>query len=192
MRTTVKSRGMLLGLALLATAGMTACTTRSAGTVAGPGNSQTTTPAATAAASPATKSPGVTPTGAGGGVRNLAISTAEKSELSATYLAFRGGISLSDLAGDGPTPGSVYYAYDPATNTYWALAVFEASRSAPLDVQIGFQDGGSIAMYRKTGASPWQAVNPGVPPFCGEAKFFPKTVLTAWGMPTTAPAGLTC
>jgi hypothetical protein len=100
------------------------------------------------------------------------------------------GIPLSDVAGADPTPGSVYYAHDPATDTYWALAHFESSSTAPFDVMVNFQDGGSIGMFRKTGAGGWQVQFGGVPPWCTDSKFFPLPVLAAWSI--SAPTGLTC
>jgi len=39
--------------------------------------------------------------------------------VTAAYVAFR-QISVSDVS--GTRPNSVYYAYDQATNTYWAMA----------------------------------------------------------------------
>lgn len=183
---------MLAALGVLAAVGMSACAATRTPSSAPPGNGQTTTPAATVAAnpasSPAAATPSATPAGAGT-VQNLVITSAEKSELTAAYVAFR-AISLSDVAGEGPTPGSVYYAYDPATDTYWALADFQPSGTASLDVQVGFQDGGGIAMFQKAGSEAWQTTSAGEPQFCAEAKFFPPAVLTAWSM--SAPPGLGC
>lgn len=190
MRAIVNGRSILVGIALLATAAVTACSANGTPGRAGPGNSQTTTPAATTAASRPVESPSASPAGSTG-VQNLVISGAERSELTAAYVAWR-RISLADIGGAGPVPGSVYYAYDPATDTYWALADFEPSSTASLDVQVGFQDGGGIAMYQKAGPGSWQVGNAGVPPFCGEVKFFPAAVLKAWLMPTAAPPGLSC
>ncbi len=48
-----------------------------------------------------------------GGLRNLVISSAVRSELTAAYVAY-GRIPPSDVA--GTRPGSVHYAYDPATD----------------------------------------------------------------------------
>jgi hypothetical protein len=135
------------------------------------------------------RAPSATPTGPGS-VQSLVITGAEKSELTAAYLAFRGEIPLSDVAGEGPVPGSVYYAYDLATDTYWALAVFEPSSTASLDVQVGFQDGGGIGMFQKDGATAWQAESAGEPAYCAEARYFPQAVLTVWSI--SPPPGLTC
>jgi hypothetical protein len=192
VRAIVKSRGILAGLALVATAGMTACSANGTPTNSGQGNVQTTNPAATtsAAAAQTAAAPSATPSSTGG-IQNLVISAAEKSQLTAAFVALK-GISLSDVAGAGPTQGSVYYAYDPATDTYWALAQFATSSTASFNVQVNFQDGGSIGMFRKAGAGAWQVQLGSVPEWCGEAQFFPLPVLAAWSMPTTKPAGLGC
>jgi hypothetical protein len=197
MRGIVTGRAILACIAVLATAAMTACSANPTPSGAGSATGHTTTPAATAPASPATTeaaspsagTPSTTPTGPGG-VQNLVITTAEMSELTAAYLAYRGGIPLSDVAGEGPTPGSVYFADDPATDTYWALAVFEPSSTASQDVLVGFQDGNNIAMFQKVGATAWQTESAGEPAYCSEAKYFPQAVLTLWSI--SAPPGLTC
>jgi len=182
----VNSRAILVGLALLASAGMSACSANRTLSSTGPPAGQTTTPAATAAAaSQSAAAPSPTPTG----IQNLVISSAGKSQLTAAYVALK-GISLSDIAGGGPTAGSVYYAYDPATGTYWALATFAPSSTASLNVQVGFQDGGEIGMFRKAGGGAWQAQIGEFPPYCGEVKYFPAAVLTAWSI--SATPGLGC
>jgi hypothetical protein len=182
------SRGILGGLGLVAMVGVAACTAHPTGNAAGPRNGHTTAaaadPAATAAATAAPTVPGQ--------VSNLVISSAGKSDLTRAYAALR-GISLSDIGGAGPLPGSVYYAYDPGTDTHWALAAFEPSATASLKVKVNFQDGSGVGMFRKAADGPWQAQTVGSIPFvCNEVKFFPPTVLTAWSMATSAPAGLNC
>ena len=170
---------------MLATAGLAACSTNGTPSSAGPGNGQTTTVAASANANAAASQPAAAPSPTPTGIQNLVISSAEKSQLAAAYVASK-SISLSDLAGGGPAAGSVYYAYDPSTDTYWALASFAPSSTASLNVQVGFQDGGSYGMYKKAGSGSWQVQQPGFPEICGEAKFFPQAVLTAWGISTSS------
>ncbi len=99
-------------------------------------------------------------------------------------------ISASDVA--GTQPGTVYYAYDPATDTYWAMANFDPSSTAPMDVVVDFQDGGSTGLFQKAGAGPWQVQLGSVPPICAELRFFPSAILAAWSMPTAAPTGVCC
>jgi hypothetical protein len=83
-----------------------------------------------------------------GGIRNLVITSAVRSELTAAYAAYR-RISPSDIT--GTEPGSVHYAYDLATDTYWALANFAPSLTAPPRVLVGFQDGVSWGFFTKGG-----------------------------------------
>ena len=116
-----------------------------------------------------------------GGIRNLVISSAVRSELTAAYVAYR-RISPSDVA--GTRPGSVHYAYDPATDTYWALANFTPSGTASLRINVGFQDGASWGFFTKVGPGPWEAQTGGEPVVCLEVRFFPPAVLTAWSLPT--------
>jgi hypothetical protein len=194
MRTMVISWRMLVSLGLLATVSMAGCGASRAPSTAGPSNGQTMTPAArptpTQTASPPAGTASTAPTGPGG-IRNLVISSAERSDLTAAFVADK-GISSSDVLGASALPGSVYYAYDPATDTYWALAEFRPSSTASLNVKVNFQDGGNIGMFRKARAGPWQVRTPGWPPICSEPRFFPPAVLMAWALPTSAPAGTGC
>lgn len=112
-----------------------------------------------------------------------------RSQLTAAYVALR-QISASDVS--GTYPDSVYYAYDAATNTYWAMAQFVPSKTAPANVAVNFQDGGSSGLFTKIGSGPWQVRGGGIPFFCIEGQFFPKAVLAAWALPTAPPAGTRC
>lgn len=194
MRIMMISRGVLLAVTLLGTIGLAGCTAGRAPGSAGPGTGQGTAPAAgpapTQTASPRAGTPSATPAGASG-IRNLIIGGAERGELTAAFVAYK-GISPSDVQGAAPVPGSVYYAYDPAADTYWALASFQPSDMASLNVKVNFQDGGDVGMFRKAGAGPWQVQTPGWPPICDEPRFFPQVVLTAWGLPTSAQPGMGC
>ena len=116
-----------------------------------------------------------------GGIHNLVITSAVRSELTAAYAAYR-RISPSDIT--GTEPGSVHYAYDQATDTYWALADFAPSLTAPPRVLVGFQDGVSWGFFTKVGSGPWRAQIGGEPVVCLEVRFFPRAVLAAWSLPT--------
>jgi hypothetical protein len=189
MRTISSRRAMLVSLSGLATVCMAACTAHPAGNAAAnPSNGQTTTPAASAAASPPAAGSSAAPT-LQGGVQNLVISDAVRSQLTAAFVAHY-GISQSDVA--GTYPGTVYYAYDPATDTYWAAAQFMPSSTAPMNVLVEFQDGGNFGMFQKSGSGPWQLSIAGDPPSCSYPKFFPQAVLMAWSLPTSIPTGLHC
>jgi hypothetical protein len=194
MSTITIRRGMAIGLGLAAMLSMAACAASNPLNSAGSGNGH---PVAPAASSRPTTHPAVPPAGtpsatpaAPGGVQNLVISSAERDALTAAFVAVK-GISPSDVG--GTYPGSVYYAYDPATDTYWALAQFWPSRTASFDVQVSFQDGRGDAMFRKAGSGPWQAqLIASIPYVCNEVKFFPPAVLNAWKLPASLPAGLHC
>ena len=178
MRTMTANRRMRGLLATIAVAG---CTATSTPGPAAPDRSAS--PAATAAVSPAASSPA--PAGPGG-VRDLAVNRDVRNELTAAYAGYR-GIPRADVAG---TAGTVYYAYDPATHTYWAEANFTPSSTASVKVLVGFQDGASIGFFTRTGDGSWHVRLGGEPVACAEARFFPQAVLTAWSVrPDTASFG---
>jgi hypothetical protein len=111
-----------------------------------------------------------------------------RNELTAAFADYK-RISPHDAA--GISPGSVYYAYDPATGAYWALANFLPSLRAPFKVLVGFQDGASIGLFTRIASGSWQVRLAGEPAVCTEVAFFPSAVLTAWSLPADT-AGLGC
>lgn len=193
--------GAALALALLAAVAIAGCTSGSApvastssqpASLAASAPPAATTPAATSSLPSATASaPAVTSSAApssSGAVQNLIVSPAVRSELLAAYAAFR-NIPVSDVRG---VPGSVYYADVPATATYWAEAHYEPASGDSLTVQVGFQDGGGDAFYKKTGSGAWQVSLGGEPVVCAALKFFPLPVLAAWSLPTSATPASMC
>ena len=186
MRAIVGSRGMLAGLALLATVGVAACTAHPVGSVA---SSQAATASKAAADTPAATAAASTPAAASrattgpAGIQNVAVTSAERSELTAAFVAHN-GIPLSEVAGGGPFPGSVYYAYDSAADTYWAAANFEPVKGLSPSALETFQSGGDIGMFRKAGAGSWQVQTVASSLRCLGPHFFPTAVLIAWSLPT--------
>lgn len=144
-------------------------------------------------ASPGTAAPSSRPTAtasasaSSGAIKNLVVSTAVRAELTAAFEAFN---KLPASYVKGTEPGSVYYAYDPATDAYWAMADIEPSATGLQDDPAGWQDGGNIGLFEKVGSGAWKGGVAGEPPECGELRFFPHTVLAAWSLPTTPPAGV--
>jgi hypothetical protein len=179
VRTTMVRPRVLGWLGLLATVAVAGCTATSTSSPAAPGHSRSASPAAATAVSPGAAS-GSAPAGRGG-VRDLPVSRDVRNELTVAYVDLR-GISVSDVA--GTIPGSVYFAYDPATDTYWAEATFVPSRTASSKVLVGFQDGGSIGLFVRAARSGWQVQLGGEPIVCAEVPFFPPAVLMAWSLPT--------
>ncbi len=115
--------------------------------------------------------------------QNRVISSTERSALTAAFVAYK-GISITDVLGGGPVQGSVYYAYDPATDTYWAAAYFMPSSAASPSALGALDNGGRIAMYRKAGAGVWQVQTASTSLTCEAPHFFPQAVLVAWSLPT--------
>lgn len=194
MRAIAKRLGILMALALLVTTVMAACSANQTPSGAGPGSSQTTSPAGTTApAAVATLTPTASaiPSGAGG-VQNLVISSALRSELTSIFVADI-GIQVSDLPGGGPIQGDTYYAYDPATDTYWAYATFPVNGAAPANVIAAFRAHGQSGLFRKSGAGSWQLdTSSAEGDYCAVLHFFPSAVLVAWALPTTLPPYQTC
>lgn len=119
------------------------------------------------------------------GPRNLAISQSVHDALVATFATHQ-GFPLSYVGGE--VPGSVYYAYDPGTGTYWALASYtpsaEASRAhdrlaagSANDPLIGFQDG-PFKFSRAEGAA-WRLVGDTGGLICPPP---PESVLAVWAL----------
>ena len=178
---------VLAGAVLLTTIAVTGCT---AGSTSNPGAVGVGQPTS----QPATTVVGTAPAGqssptASAGIENLMVSSALRSQLTTAYVAFR-HLSASDVS--GTRPNSVHYAYDQATNTYWAMADFMPAQTAPMNVAVNFQDGASTGLFTKIGSAPWQGRQGGIPAFCAESQFFPKPVLAAWAISTTRPPGLNC
>ena len=190
--------GAAMALSLLAAVGIAGCTGGSA-----PAASTSSQPASLAASvSPTATSPAAVPSGttsapaatssaapgSSGEVKNLVVTPAVRSELLAAYAAFR-KIPASDAKG---LPGSVYYAYVPATGTYWAKATWEPTSGDSQTVEVGFQDGGSDGFYKKAANGTWQVILGGEPEVCEALKFFPLPVLAAWSLPTSATPASMC
>ena len=185
---------VLAGAALLAAIAVTGCTAGSTSNPGVVGDVQPTSQPATTAAgtAPAGQSSAPTPSASpteSAGIENLLVSSALRSQLTAAYVAFR-QISVSDVS--GTRPNSVYYAYDQATNTYWAMADFIPAQTTPMNVAVNFQDGGSSGLFTKVGSGPWQVRQGGIPAVCVESEFFPKSVLAAWAISTNRPPGVDC
>jgi hypothetical protein len=191
MRAFDASWRVLAGAGLLATVAVTGCSagsTSAAGAGGGQPASQPATATATSAGQSAAATPSASPS-ASAGIENLVVTSAVRSELAAAYVAMR-QIPAADVS--GTQPNSVYYAYDQATSTYWAMADFVATQTDPQNVLVNFQDGGSEGLYKKVGAGPWQVQQGGDPGICVDLRFFPRAVLKAWAINTTLPAGLNC
>ena len=145
-------------------------------------STSTSTTAATGGSTTTTAKAAPTPA-----VENLVATSQVKSELMAAFVAMK-QVPAADAV--GTTPGSVYYAYDTTTKTYWAFASFELSPSASYQVQVGWQDGGGMGLFSMAAGSPWSVQQGGVPPYCSQVKFYPAAVLAVWNI--SEPTGMNC
>ncbi|MGH9097821.1 MAG: hypothetical protein ACRDWB_10390 [Acidimicrobiales bacterium] len=120
------------------------------------------------------------------GVQNLPVSNTVKNQLTSAYVAFH-GFKATDVI--GTAPNSVYYAYDPASATYWAMSGFVASQEASYQVHVTMQDAGAFGWFSQKSGGNWKAHNGSFPPWCHADQFFPSGVLAVWSI--SAPQ-LTC
>jgi hypothetical protein len=119
-------------------------------------------------------------------VQNLPVSDTVKNQLTAAYVAFH-GFKATDVV--GTAPNSVYYAYDPASGTYWAMSGFVASQEASYQVHVTMQDAGAFGWFSQKSGGNWKAHNGSFPPWCHADQFFPVGVLAVWSI---SAGQLTC
>jgi hypothetical protein len=138
-----------------------------------------------AASSATTSAPVASASAATAAAVNEVATPALKAALRAAYIVLN-HLSSSEVA--GPLPGTLYYAYLPATGTYWAIAHFRATPHASLRAQVGFQDGGDIGVFTHASGRPWTAKIGGEPfPCQGE---LPAPVFALWGLGVQASCGV--
>jgi hypothetical protein len=119
--------------------------------------------------------------------KNLLVNPGVESSLVRSWLATNpGGVDLSPKDVAGTEPGQVYYAEQPASATYWALAAFKPSATL-LEESSTAAGQEKLAEFQNTiYAFSWQA-GP-VWTFLGEANtgtcpgVVPSPVLKVWGM----------
>ncbi len=105
--------------------------------------------------------------------------------------AFAAGRHLNPAYVAGPVLGTIHYAYDPATRTYWALTDFAASNAAteahqrlsgtPDDPYIQFQDG-PMVLAHVVGSS-WKLVTDTGGLVCPPTP--PAAILALWNIGVT-------
>jgi hypothetical protein len=110
---------------------------------------------------------------------NLFISHRTLVAIIGAFAAYK-HIPLSDIA--GAEPGTIYYGYVPATSTYWARVSFVPASTAPLAVQVSFQDGGGDVIFSLRPGHAWTAVISVGVPFCSGLLHapVPSSILAVW------------
>jgi hypothetical protein len=138
-------------------------------------------PAAQAVSPSGPASPSAAAAG-GAGAENLAADSSLKAGLLAAYAAQK-ELPLAEVT--GPLPGTLYYGIDNASGTYWAVAQFGLTPSAPFDAQVNMQDGGNIGVFSRQSGQTWTVRLGGIAfPCPGE---LPADLMSVWGM--TSPGG---
>lgn len=140
-------------------------------------------PSMSPSTSPTTPFQRVTPTPSG--AQNLPVTDAIRAQLVAAGAAEK-HLKASDFV--GLVKGSTYYAFDPATNTYWAGAALKPSASS-VPAQVSTQDDGSYTLFHRSASGTWSAIDTAMAAPNGPADGTPCTVappadvLAAWGWP---------
>jgi hypothetical protein len=114
------------------------------------------------------------------GVADLTLTAGVRASLVAAVAA-QHGLTPEDYV--GLESGTAYYAFDPATRTYYAAAGVRPSPSS-MAAQVGSQDDGAYNLFtRRRGASVWRVYDDGL----GAAQdalcplHLPAAVVAAWG-----------
>lgn len=163
-----------LGLAALVLAG---CSSSPSSHSSATTTTSTSTSASTTTSSTTASASSTSTTGAGGPAQNLTATAAVKSSLTAAYVA-HSGLPADEV--QGTAPGSVYYAYLPSTQTYWAIASFVPSSTASQQTQVAMQDDGCCGIFTMTSGGSWtfQSGFLGTP--C--AGQVPAEIFSLWGL----------
>ena len=111
--------------------------------------------------------------------RNLTVTPAVRQSLLDAGAKFH---SLPSADYVGLDAGRTYYAFDPATNTYYAAAGLKPSPSS-LPAQVGTQDDGAYNLFtRVAGATTWTVYSDGLGGVQGTKcpVTIPAAVLAVW------------
>jgi hypothetical protein len=116
---------------------------------------------------------------AGAAAQNLVVTATVRQSLLAAGAAMH-HLPVSDYT--GLRNGLTYYAYVPATNTYWAGAALIASTSSQ-QAQVGDQDDGAYLDFMRVGNGAWKVYPAGIP---GSTNYscavtVPAAVVALWG-----------
>jgi hypothetical protein len=180
----VTTAGRRVAVALMGGAALVMASCTSGGST-GP-TTTSGSPTTVASSSSTTGSTASTTPLANPGIQNLPVSNTVKNQLTASYVAFR-SFKATDVI--GTAPDSVYYAYDPSSGTYWAMAEFVPSQEAGYQVKVSMQDAGGFAWFSQKSGGNWKPRNGSFPPWCHADQFFPSGVLAVWAI---SAAELTC
>jgi DNA-binding beta-propeller fold protein YncE len=112
-------------------------------------------------------------------VQDVVATAAVKSQLVAAFVS---GWHLKADQVAGISPGSLYYADDLTTHTYWAEAAFLPAQGDPPAMM---QDGGAYGIFWRAGTGAWKFLGASLPIACRELTVVPPAVLGLWGVAPT-------
>jgi len=158
----------LSGSLCAAVLALAACSSGTPGSPAGT-SAPTTQAASTPTPGTAAPSSSQATTAPSAKATNMVADAAVRQGLLAAFTAFRsnaantpGFAAVPPSAVGGITPGTLYYVFDPASGTYWAVATFSATNAASqTSAYAGFQDGGNKAVFMRPSGGPWQVKSVG-------------------------------
>jgi hypothetical protein len=107
------------------------------------------------------------------------VTDAIRAQLLAAGASYH-GLATSDYT--GLIAGETYYAFDTATQTYWAAAGLDPSPSS-VQAQVSSQDDGAYLLFQRPDSGSWTAVNVGLAGIAGTQcpEVPPPAVLALWG-----------
>jgi hypothetical protein len=150
------------------------------------------TTATTQATTATTQATGQSTSTTAGGSTSTTLATAQnevataaiKEQLLAAGAAYH-SLPVSDYT--GLEPGETFYAYDPATQTYWAGAGLDPSPNSQ-QAQISNQDDGAYLLFHMAAGGTWTVVNVGLAGTEGSTCPYtpPAAILALWGWPPSS------
>jgi hypothetical protein len=165
-------------LALAAVLGAAGCGSGSSGGKSSGGATKTVVITTTVGGGGSGTTTGGTTTQAATKTTNLVVTNVIRGQLLAAGAAMH---KLPTTDYTGLRKGLTYYAYDPASSTYWAGAALVPSPSSQ-QAQIGNQDDGAYLVFKRASGGAWKAWDAGIP---GDSHFGctvrpPASVLRVW------------
>jgi hypothetical protein len=136
----------------------------------------TTVTVTTTTPTPSTTTGGTSTTA---GAQNLVVTNALRTQLLQAGAASN-GVPAADYT--GLNHGRTFYAYDPATNTYWAGAQLIPS-STSIKAQVSVQDDGAYLLFDRPAGGTWTVHSVGMTGVGGSTcpVAVPSGVLSVWG-----------
>jgi len=138
--------------------GLGACAAGSTSHAATASTASTTSTTSTTSTAPNTTTANATTTTPVPATSDLVVTAAVRSQLVAAGAALN-SLPASDYT--GLRPGETYYAYDGATQTYWAGAALSPSPSST-PAQVAAQDDGAYLLFDRPQGGVWKAHDVGL------------------------------